>query len=100
MCLGLLAAVPFTARPATIKMDFQVIGFIVSNGNPPPTDPVTGTILWEAAGVHDPILSFDSIDLTLDGHRYSIGEIGVPPPGYPITDGFIGGTLNQVYGVV
>jgi hypothetical protein len=80
--IALFAATLGTARAASFRMDFEVTGFIVSNGNPPPTDPVTGTIVWEATGIHDPIQSFDSISLTLDGHSYSTAEIGVPPPGY------------------
>ena len=100
MSVVLCAAAPVTARAASFRMDFQVTGFPISNGNPPPTDPVTGTIVWEAAGIHDPIQSFDSIKLTLDGHIYSVDEIGVPPSGYPMTDGLIGGTLNQVYQVL
>jgi hypothetical protein len=88
-----------SARGDSFMMHFEVTGFPVSNGNPPPTDPVTGTIVWEAAGIRDPIQSFDSISMTLDGHSYSVDEIGVPPPGYPITGGLIGGTTNQVYRV-
>jgi hypothetical protein len=94
------AAVPVTTQAASFIMYFEVTGFPASNGNPPPTDPVTVTIVWEAAGIHDPIQSFDSINMTLDSHTYSVDEIGIPPPGYPMTDGLIGGTLNQVYQVV
>ena len=100
MFMVLCVATPLAPRAATFRMDFQITGFPASNGNLPPMDPVTGVIVWEAAGIHDPIQSFDSIDLTLDGHTYSADEIGIPPAGYPITDGVIGGTLNQVYQVV
>jgi hypothetical protein len=96
----LCAAVPITTHAGSFMMYFEVTGFPASNGNPPPTDPVIGTIVWEAAGIHDPIQSFDSINLPLDSHIYSVDEIGVPPSGYPMTDGLIGGTLNQVYQVV
>jgi hypothetical protein len=53
-------------------MQFTVSGF----GAGAPTDPVTGTIVYESTGIHDPIQSFDSINMTIGGHDYSTGEIG------------------------
>lgn len=98
--LVLFTAAPLTARADTFIMHFQVAGFAVSNGNPPPVDPVTGTIVWEATGIHDPVQSFDSIDLTLDGHSYSIEEIGFLPWPYPPGDVVIGGTISGVQALV
>jgi hypothetical protein len=86
------------SRAASFKLHFEVSGFPVSNGNPAPTDPVVGTIVWEATSIHDTIQSFDSINMTLDGHSYSVAEIGIPPPSYPIAPyALIGGNLNQPY---
>jgi hypothetical protein len=45
-------------------------------GGAVPTDPVTGTITYEAAGINDPIQSFDSINMTINGHSYTTPEIG------------------------
>ena len=56
-------------------MSFQFSDFPPSNGNPAPTDPVIGTISWQAASIHDPIQGFDSISLTLDGHTYDANEL-------------------------
>ena len=65
------------ASGATIKVDFTAESFSdVSSSNSPPTDPVSGIILWEAASLNSPIISLTSIDLTIDGHAYSLTEIG------------------------
>jgi hypothetical protein len=90
----LFAAVATSASAATFLMRFEVTNFGSLNDNPPPTDPVTGTIMWEAAEIHAPILSIDSIDMTIAGHPYSIGEITYVPPGYPEYDALIGGSLS------
>jgi hypothetical protein len=96
--LILFTAGLLTVRADTFMMHFQIAGFAVSNGNPPPTDPVTGTIVWEATGIHDTIQSFDSINLTLDAHNYSIWEIGLLDFGSFAVE--IGGTTNGAGGVV
>jgi hypothetical protein len=75
-------------------MRFEVTNFGSLNGNPPPTDPVTGTIMWESAGIHDPILSIDSINMTIGGHPYSIGEITYVPPSYQDYEALIGGSAS------
>ena len=46
------------------------------DGSPAPTDPVLGTIIWEAPTIHDPVESIDSINMTIGGHKYSETEIG------------------------
>ena len=58
-----------------------------------PTDPVTGSIVWEAASPYDPIESLTSIDLTIAGHAYTLGEIGFLSPG---TTNIVGGTVDGV----
>ena len=73
-------------------MSFQIAGFEPSAGHPAPADPVTGTIVWEAASIHSPVQSFDSINLTLDRHTYSIEELGYMSQQ---TKGVVGGKLNQ-----
>ncbi len=74
--LALFAAINVTASAATFSMTFEVTGFQSFTGNLPPTDPVFGTIVWEAPGIHDPVQSIDSIDMSLAGHTYSVSEIG------------------------
>jgi hypothetical protein len=44
-------------------------------GEPPPTDPVTGSLIYEAATANSPIEGLVSIDLTIDGHIYDTGQL-------------------------
>lgn len=97
LCSSLLAAT-VDAQAMSVTMQFTVTGFDISNGNSAPTNPVTGSISWQAASVNGPVQSFTSINLNLDGHAYSIGEIGYysfPSNPYASWD-LIGGTLNDV----
>jgi hypothetical protein len=80
--------------PAAIfHADFSVTGFAPSNGNAAPTDPVSGTIVWNAADIHSDIQSFVSINLTMDGHTYSVGEIGYFRVASPTTWNGVGGLI-------
>jgi hypothetical protein len=74
--LALLAAITSTASAATFSMTFEVTSLRSFNGSPPPTDPVLGTIIWDAPDIHSTVHSIDSINMTLGGHPYSPGEIG------------------------
>ena len=80
--LGLMAGVfslgNTAARADTFTMQFTASDFmnLAGNGVAPPTDPLTGIITYEAAGINDPILSFDSVNLTIDGHSYAPGDFG------------------------
>lgn len=71
--LCLLGSGPAWAAPIT--MNFSAYGFGPSNGNPAPHDPVSGTIVWEAASATAPIDSLLSVDLTINGHVYQLNEI-------------------------
>jgi hypothetical protein len=90
----LFAAITTSASGATFLMRFEVTRFGSLNGSPPPTDPVTGTIMWESTGIHDPIFSIDSINMTIGGHPYSIGEITYVPPGSYDYEALIGGSAS------
>jgi hypothetical protein len=70
-------------------MQFTASGF----GSGAPTDPVTGTIVWDAASTTSAITSLSSIDLTIDGHAFSLGETGFTTSGAVRA---IGGTVNGV----
>ncbi len=63
-----------SARAALYMMNFSVAGF---QGGPGavPTDPVTGSFVYEAAGMYAPIQSFISVNLVLAGHSYSPAEV-------------------------
>jgi hypothetical protein len=67
-----LAAGAIPAHAIPIEVDFTVSGF----GSGAPTDPVTGTIIYDAASTTANINSLTSINLTIDGHSYSVAEVG------------------------
>jgi hypothetical protein len=98
--VALFAAIPSTARAVTFSMTFEVTGFQSFNGSPPPTDPVFGTIVWEAPSIHDPIQLIDSIDLTLGTHKYVLGEIGsmIDPQGSGTTIGGLSEGVDMLLG--
>jgi hypothetical protein len=82
IALALLAFASIAAaQEVTVTMQFTAANFAGAAyilGQPPglaPTDPVSGTIVWQAASANAPIQSFDSINLTIAGHSYSAGEI-------------------------
>lgn len=60
---------PATAVPITLQ--FTATGF----GSTAPTDPVTGTFVYEAASSTSNIDSLTSVSLTIDGYVYKLGEI-------------------------
>jgi len=93
--LLVLAAGAISAQAAPITVQFQASGFTdLGIGNSPPTDPVSGTIIYEAASTTASIESLTSIALTIHGHTYSIGEVGfITPYG---TGQAIGGLVNGV----
>lgn len=64
------------AQAAIITLDFSVASFSPFVGaDSAPTDPVTGTISWNATSDTSDILSLISADLTIDGHAYSASEM-------------------------
>ena len=76
-----------------ITLNFTATGFDATA----PTDPVTGTIIYEAASVHGPIQSFESIDMTIAGHSYSVGEIGFTFNSYWDLIGGVTAGVTQIY---
>lgn len=92
LALGILG----TAYAVPVTMHFTVAGFApMLTSTPAPTDPVTGTIVWDADPTTSAINSLLAVNLTLDGHAYSLGEIGFDP----LSNRVIGGTLNGVNSV-
>jgi hypothetical protein len=88
------------ASPASaglFQVQFTVTDFEPSNGNPPPHETVSGSIIWQANNIHGPIQSFQSISLTLDGYTYSPGELGyvTVPPNWSV----LGPTRGQPNGI-
>jgi hypothetical protein len=86
---------PAQAIPITVS--FTATGFTPLSGtDPAPTDPVTGTIVYDAASTTSTINSFISVDLTIGGHTYSVGEL---VSGTFIVKQFIGGAPFGFLGV-
>jgi hypothetical protein len=74
-----LGTIPAQAIPIEVNFTVENFGDFFSS-NPPPTDPVMGTIIYEAASVTADINSLISINLVIDGHTYSKSEIGYISP--------------------
>jgi hypothetical protein len=94
----LLGTIPAQAIP--IEIDFRITGFSTQFSSTPPlqppTDLVVGTITYEAESVTaDKIDSLISIDLTIAGHTYSIGDVYFISPFSPNRQK-IGGIINGI----
>jgi len=73
---GVLLFVTHPVQAIPITVDFTVTYFYRGDDYPPaPTNPVSGTIVYDAASTTADINSITSINLTIDGHTYGISEI-------------------------
>ncbi len=90
LALG-LALLPLGSASAEIT---QQLDFTFDVSNSAPEDPVSGSIVITADETNDNLpASIVSIDLTIDGHVYTVGEVGIDTVGVTAT---IGGTVNGV----
>jgi hypothetical protein len=78
-----------SAHAIPIKVSFDVTGFPAGA----PTDPVVGSITYDAASVTAPINSLLSINLTIAGHTYSLSEVGFINAG---SSELVGGLITGV----
>jgi hypothetical protein len=103
--ISLLSVCPLTPAGAIpITVSFTAVSFIESEeAVAAPMDPVTGSIVYDAASTTSNINSLTSINLTITGHTYLLSEVGfispfgstqLPPP-FGSTQ-LIGGLLNTV----
>jgi len=102
VCVVLLTATPFSIVHAiTIHLDFEATGFALgsSTGAIAPTDPVTGSILYEAASTIANIDSLTAISMTIQTHTYSLDEVGFINEGSSNVRQCIGGTFNAICNV-
>lgn len=78
MRIGLvILAVSFGAVPAqAIPITVQFTASSFSDGFEPPAETVIGTIVYEADSLTAAIGSLTSINLTIAGYTYSVGEVG------------------------
>jgi hypothetical protein len=94
----ILAAGAIPAQAIQIEVDFTATNFTPFVGSiPAPTDPVTGTIIYEAASTTANIESLTSINLTIDNHTYALNEVGFISP-FGINGQLIGGIVNGLNG--
>ena len=76
------------AHAIAITVSFQASPFQAGA----PTDPVVGSIVYDAASTTSTINSLTSINLTTAGHTYTLGEVGFLSPFG--ADQFIYGLIN------
>jgi hypothetical protein len=88
--LSIATSLPAKAIPITVT--FTASGFPAGA----PTDPVTGSITYDAASTTSNINVLTSVNLTIDGHTYNLGELAFVSG----VDQEIGGALNGVGGLV
>jgi hypothetical protein len=92
-----------TAHAAVYRLDVQAKGFVTDVGTlPAPTDPVSGTIIFQAVNLDSKVTSIDFVDLRIGGHSYVPEEPAAENLSTAIGEsGFIlfGGKLNRVNGL-
>jgi hypothetical protein len=91
--LALCAVSGAKAEPITVLFEADSVQTNPSTGPPAPTNPVIGTIVYDAASTTSNINSLISINLTIDGHAYTLGEVGFAEAGVFQE---VGGVLNGV----
>jgi len=67
--IGTVSALPF-------MLTFTASSFEPVFDNSPPSDPISGSLVFQAQSLTGPITGVDSINLTIAGHTYTVGEIG------------------------
>lgn len=94
--LALLGLVATSAQAVLVTASFTANSFSPIGGSAaPPTDPVSGSITYDAASLGATIDSLVSISLTIDGHAYSLAEAAFASPfvgNIDIIYGSLGGT--------
>ncbi len=107
LSLALVAAGPVGA--AQMRMTFTATGIVPDTdwSEPtPPTNPVSGEVVWDGFGFLSNANGLISIDLTIDGHTYAPEEVSlwVDPSGFVLAanvNGFnaaVNGTNDSIFG--
>jgi hypothetical protein len=93
-----MSALITNADAITTTAVFSVAGFnctpFPTCATPPPTDPVIGSIVYDAAASTPSVInSLTSINLTIGGHSYSVNEVDFAnEPMFDAT--VVGGLIN------
>jgi len=96
VAIAVLLGVGFWSCPAnavTYTLQFTASGFLPGGA---PQDPVSGTLVFDKFATDFSIVSLTSIDLTIAGHTYGVGELGFINNAGPNVA--VGGTINGVTG--
>jgi hypothetical protein len=80
-----------SAHAGVYKVDFLAKDFVAVDNTKVPHDPVSGSILFTANSLFSPVASIDAVDLVIDGHAYTVGEV-TSNAQYPYNE--FGGTAN------
>lgn len=75
-------------QAATFQVSFEMSNFSPSLA---PDDPVTGSIWYVAANATGPIEAITQVDLSIDGHVYTLGEVAFVAT---VHSQVVGGTRN------
>lgn len=89
----IVGAIP--AQAVMVTVDFAVFGF----GAGAPMDTVSGALLLNGNSIRSVNMGMTSIDLTIDGHTYSVGEVSSWYSGSFMQSSFTvyGGTVGGVF---
>jgi hypothetical protein len=99
LTLALAAWATPSAQAATYTIDFSASGFQNAGVAAPGVGThITGTMSWEAASPSDAIGTLTAFDMAINGHAYTLAEIGIANEGTPQTA--FGGLVNGANAVV
>ena len=85
-----------TAQAASFTLSFAANNFS-GGGTTPPASSISGTIGYDAPTINSAITSLNSINLTIAGKSYTLGEVGFSNNSSPTLR--IGGTVTGVLGL-
>jgi hypothetical protein len=72
------------------QLNFTATGFAAGA----PQDPVSGSLVFEAASATSTVTALDSINLTIAGHTYALSDVFLDPAYAGTTETLVGGSLN------
>lgn len=84
VALVFLASASVQAVPVTLS--FTVAGF----GPGAPADPISGSFTYDAASINSTIDAIQAVSLTIEGHAFTLGEVGFQSP--------FGGDIDIIFG--
>lgn len=85
-----------SSHAGVYKLDFLAKDFAAVDGTKVPHNPISGSILFTANSLFSPVASIDAVDLLIDGHAYTVGEVSSNAQ-YPYNE--FGGTANGLGGL-